>query len=493
MGTKTLDIVLSLLAAAAFLAIAVLAWWRGRTANVKPVAWPFALLCLDLFAYNLLQAISDSTSQPTWRWLNAAMASLATAFFYHLVIAFVGRRGALKVPLLAAYTYFSALAGAGLAPFFIEGNTFPGGNTWALLILAAELPVLGHTTLLLWRNLAGASSAERSRTRLVMAAGLIAGTAASIELLAVAGSTWSPPIAIWGLLLSALVLGAAALRVLEGITFLTRVNAAAIGLTVVLAEVAVFTAFGDRLALVVAGSLLVVLAALASMRFVVADYTSDRERTLAHASLGRLAAQMAHDIKNPLASIRGAAQFLTGERAAGRSVDGQGEFLTLLVEQCDRMAQVIDHYQRIGRAEAVLKPVPLNAAVGEALKFLGPHPKDVHLEDDLPACEADRDLLVIALENVLKNAREAAPDKPVHVQTGRAETSVWVAVRDEGPGMDVRTKERALEGFFTTKAQGSGLGLAYVRRVVESHRGRLTLDTREGAGTTVKIELRAAP
>jgi len=493
-GTKTLDIVLSLAGSAAFLAIAVVAWLRGRNASIKPVAWPFALLCLDLFAYNLLQAISDSTSQPAWRWLNAATASLAAPFFYHLVIAFVGRRRKLKTQLLAVYTYFSAIAAACLAPFFIEGNTFPGGDTWAIVILIGELPVLAHSVALLWRNLAGASSAERSRTRLVMAAGLIAGTSTIVELLAVAADGRSPPIAIWGLLLSALVLGAAALRVLEGITFLTWVNAFAIGLTVVLAEVAVFSAFGHQIALAGAGTLLVALGGIAALRFVIADYASDRERTTAHATLGRLAAQMAHDIKNPLAAIRGAAQFLEGERAAGRSIDGQAEYLELLVKQCDRMAQIVDQYQRIGRAEAVLAPAALNDIVKEAVKFLGSGPLDLQLAEGLPDCEADKDVFVIALENVLKNAQEAAPGKTLHVQTGRADAgdrhAVFVAVRDEGPGMDVRTKERALEGFFTTKSQGSGLGLAYVRRVVESHKGRLRVDTREGAGTTVRIELR---
>jgi signal transduction histidine kinase len=58
--------------------------------------------------------------------------------------------------------------------------------------------------------------------------------------------------------------------------------------------------------------------------------------------------------------------------------------------------------------------------------------------------------------------------------------------------MDPRTRERALEGFFTTKSQGSGLGLAFVRRVVEAHGGKLLIDSHEGEGTVVRIELRAA-
>lgn len=491
---KQLDVILSLAGSAAFLALGVLAVLRGRNAGIKPVAWPFALLCLDLFAYNLTQAISETTAQPSWHWLNAVAASIVTPFYYHLVIAFVGRRRQLGGPLLAVYAAFLAIGVACLAPFFLEGNTFPGGGTWAVVILLGEVPVLVHSTGLLLQNMKGTSIAERARTRLVLAAGLIAGVSATAELVGIAGATWSPHLVAWGLVVSALVLGAAALRLLEGITFLSWVNAAAIALTVVLAEVAVFRAFGHQTALVVVGTVLVSLAAVASLRFVISDYARERERTLAHASLGRMAAQMAHDIKNPLASIRGAAQFLQGEREAGRSIDGQAEYLQLLVEQVDRMSNLVDQYQRIGRAKPQLQKVDLNDAAREALKFAtaAGGTLDVQLADALPQCEADKELLVIALENVLRNALEAAPGKPLHVTTAATSEGPSITVRDEGPGMDPRTKERALEGFFTTKSQGSGLGLAFVRRVVEAHRGKLTLDSREGQGTTVRIELKSS-
>jgi two-component system sensor histidine kinase HydH len=206
---------------------------------------------------------------------------------------------------------------------------------------------------------------------------------------------------------------------------------------------------------------------------------------------------MAHDIKNPLASIRGATQFLAAERAASRSIDHQQEFLELLVEQCDRLARIVDQYHRIGRAEAHLERSDVNDAVREAMKFLSGSPIHARLADSLPECKADRDLIVIALENVLRNAHEAARDRPVHIETGVTEAGadrawVFVAVRDEGPGMDPRTRERALEGFFTTKSQGSGLGLVFVRRVIEAHRGKLLIQSQEGAGTTVRFELRAA-
>lgn len=490
MQLKTVDIVLSVLGSAAFLAVAVLAWLRGRVKGTGPVAWPFALLCVDMFAYNLLQAISDLTLQPAWHWLNAVSASSAAPLFYQLVVAFVGRRYPLRWAIRACDVWFFTLALCCLAPFFGIAETFPGGDTWAVLMLVGEVPLMLHGLSLLARNLVGASAAERSRTRLIGAAVLIAGLSTAIELVGIAGASWTPHIVVWGLLVSALLLGAAALRMLEGITFLTWVNSAAIALVVVLAELAVFRMLEHRSALVVVLTVVVLLSGAMALRFVVGDYAAERERTLAHASLGSLAAQMAHDIKNPLASIRGAAQFLAGERAAGRTIDGQGEFLTLLVDQCDRLARIVDQYQRIGRAQPVFSASSLNAAVTEAIKlFAGAVPLDTKLADGLPEAELDHDLVVIALENLLRNAHEAEPGKMIHVETGAAEGQVWVEVRDEGPGMNPRTRERALAGFFTTKTQGSGLGLAFVRRVTESHRGKLRIASREGHGTTVRIEV----
>src|SRR6185436_15121739 len=122
---KLTDLVMSLLASTVFLAVAVLAWARGKKKGIEPVAWPFALLCTNLFAYNLMQAISDTTSAQLWRWLNAMSAALVTPFFYQLVVAFVGRRHTFSKVVRVATVYFFAIAAACLLPFFVEGNQFP--------------------------------------------------------------------------------------------------------------------------------------------------------------------------------------------------------------------------------------------------------------------------------------------------------------------------------------------------------------------------------
>jgi signal transduction histidine kinase len=493
------DFIVSSIGAAAFLALAVLAASRGRR---DPLAWLLSVLCVDLVAYGLSEAIGALTPQRFWDWINAATGSIAPALYYSLVIAFVGQRTKLFWPNLISFIYFGILALFSLSPIvYIRADAYIDGSAWAIAMLVGLLGVVVHGVSLLVIHNRTASMEEKARTRLVLASALIAAIANTTDLADLAGAIWSPHLGSSGLVISAFALAAAALRIrmFERMGFLTALNAGAIAIAVVLAEIAVFRFVGDRSAMAVVLTVVVVLGALVATRFVVSDYAKARERTLAHASLGRMAAQMAHDIKNPLASIRGAAQFLAAERAAGRSIDEQNEFLSLLVQQCDRLTRIVDQYHRIGRGEPVLGKTDLNEAAREAMKFLTSRVTiDTRFADALPACETDRDLLVIALENVLRNAHEAATERTVHVETGTATIAsdrdrawVFVSVRDEGPGMDPRTRERALEGFFTTKSQGSGLGLAFVRRVVEAHRGKLLIESHEGAGTTVRIELRA--
>ena len=496
--TELTDFVVSLVTTGAFVALTVLAASRGKR---DPLARLLALLCVNLVLYSSSEAIGvlgGHREKPMWEWINDVTASESPPLFYHLVVAFVGQRKALQKAIIACHAYFGVLAILCASPFvFPQMAWFPGGVHWAIAMLVGMGTLIVHGIVLLTRHVRGASMEEKARSRLVLASAMISGIGNMTDLVDITGATWAPRLGASSLVVSAFVLTAAALRVrvFERLSFLTAVNAVTIALCVVLAEIGVFRFVGDRSALAVVLTVFVVLCALISSRFVVGDYAAARERTLAHASLGRMAAQMAHDIKNPLASIRGAAQFLAAERTAGRSIDEQHEFLDLLVKQCDRMTRIVDQYHRIGRGEPVLGKTDINDAAREAMRFLSSAATiDAKLAEPLPECETDRDLLVIALENVLRNAHEAAIDRTVHIETGHNKVggNVFVAVRDEGPGMDPRTRERALEGFFTTKAQGSGLGLAFVRRVVEAHRGKLLIESQEGQGTTVRIELRAA-
>jgi two-component system sensor histidine kinase HydH len=500
-GEQT-DFIASLVVSAAFLALTILTMSRGRR---DPVVWRLVLLCIDLFAYGIFELIGvamhagghDTNRLPDW--FNNAAASMAPALFYHFVMAFVGRRREMRRLIAASYAYFGAQAVLCASPiFFARMDPFSGGTVWACWMLAGLFVAMVHGAVILARHARRASTEERARTRLVMAAMIIGGVANMTDLVDIAGASWSPHLGTAGLVASAAALTVAALRVrtFERLSVLTAALAGAIAIVVVLLEIAILGFAGDRSALAVIFTVLSALGAILAMRFVVADYAAVRERTLAHASLGRMAAQMARDIKHPIAAMRGVVQFLAEERVGGRSVDERHDLLDVVVAQCDRVTRIVSQYQRIGRSEALMATTDLNDAAREAMKFLGSAAiVDVHLTAEMPACDGDHELLVIALENVLRNAHEAAPNRRMHVETGvvarEHERRVFVSVRDEGPGMDSRKRERALEGFFTTKPHGSGLGLAFVRRVVEAHGGWLVIDSHEGEGTTVRIELHA--
>jgi len=105
----------------------------------------------------------------------------------------------------------------------------------------------------------------------------------------------------------------------------------------------------------------------------------------------------------------------------------------------------------------------------------------------------DPDLLIPVLQNIVRNACEAMTEQggDISITTERAGPVVAVIVRDSGPGMDPDTLAQAFDLFFTTKAEGTGLGLAYARQVVEAHRGSLILESVPGEGTQVQLSLPA--
>jgi len=292
-------------------------------------------------------------------------------------------------------------------------------------------------------------------------------------------------------------------RILAGVTALTFVTATLFALFALIAQLFVFTWAEDQTTLLVFGSSVVILLLVAALRPLARTLSAQRVRSEYLATLGRFSAQMAHDIRNPLAAIRGAAQFLQEEQAQGRSMDPHLSFVEMILERTDHLERVIRDYQRMGRVEPAVTPLDVNQLVegvltAHLLSNKAGVTAETELAADLPVCSADRDLLEHALDNLVRNALEAMPQGgKLHGSTklvgDRGGDRVLIGIRDTGTGMDVRTKERALDDFFTTKPQGSGLGLAFIARVVEAHGGRLHLDSREGRGTTVEIELPLQP
>lgn len=478
----TTSLVSAAAACAAFFAIAALAALRGRR---EPLAARLAALCLILFAYTAFDLIGAFVpGQPAWDWLDGASAALAPAAFFHFTIAFLGRRSDLGRWVTLAWVYFGAIAIASLGPVVSPSMAgFPNGPTWAALILAGMAPTVALGVVLLVRHARASRAEERARTALVLGCIVVAVTGTATDLAAVSAGMKSPGIASWALVASAALLAVTAfrMRAFDRVPWLVRVNAAALALVVVLGELALFWGVGSRAALMAVGSAILVLVALLAGRYLLGTVDEGRDRARADALLGRMSRQMAHDLRNPLAAIRAAAQYLQAERAAGRSLDEQLAYVDLVVDQADRMARVIDEYQRIGRVEPTLASISLrDLAKGVANEF-GDAVK-LEAAEGSPLVDADAELVTMALENVIRNAVEAGA-KSIRLSVDERS----IVVDDDGPGMDARTRDRAFEEFYTTKATGSGLGLAFVRRVAEAHGWRARIDSIEGRGTRVTI------
>ncbi|HEU5154763.1 MAG TPA: ATP-binding protein [Gemmatimonadales bacterium] len=215
------------------------------------------------------------------------------------------------------------------------------------------------------------------------------------------------------------------------------------------------------------------------------------------ASLGEMAAAVAHGLRNPLASLRASAQLALRhpESPAAR------EQLSAIIQEVDRLDRRISHLLAFSRP-APFHPMPerfpqlvqdILPAFTERLRA-----QSVTLEQDLPASLPEVRVDPMKLEQVLveivSNALDAMPSGGRLVIAGRMEQSgetpgLAVTVEDTGSGIPEQVLPSIGEPFFTTRPEGTGLGLATARRFVEQHGGRLELASREGKGTTVKIWL----
>ena len=211
------------------------------------------------------------------------------------------------------------------------------------------------------------------------------------------------------------------------------------------------------------------------------------------AAIGRIAAQITHEIRNPLSSISLNAEEL-GERAPAAR-----ELCDAIVREVDRLTAITEEYLRFARLpKPSMQRSDLNDLVRDLLEFVRPElvaagvSVEQRLSPGLPRVLADVAQLRQLLLNLVRNAREAMPGGgSLKVSTRGGEGSVQIEVRDTGPGIDPARLQRIFDPFFTTKERGTGLGLAMAQEIAQEHGGQLTCDSTVGSGTTFVLRLPA--
>jgi PAS domain S-box-containing protein len=212
------------------------------------------------------------------------------------------------------------------------------------------------------------------------------------------------------------------------------------------------------------------------------------------ARLGQMAAVVAHEVKNPIAGIRGALQVISGrmpEESRDRGVMGE------IIARLDALNRIVQDLLVFARPRPLkLEPVVLTSLLTKTVELLRRDPAftgvRVNIAGDGGSVQADVEQLQLVLQNILMNAGKAMGGAgTIDVAVARQDHRWTVEIADTGPGIAPEVREKAFDAFFTTKSRGTGLGLSIARRVVEAHGGRIHLAAGAERGTVVSIELPA--
>lgn len=219
------------------------------------------------------------------------------------------------------------------------------------------------------------------------------------------------------------------------------------------------------------------------------------------AAVGQLAAGIAHEIRNPLASMSGSLQLLDSSFTSDNAEEKK--LMRIALREIDRLNNLITEFLDFVRPEVLKEdPVDINQVLRDVLemaKLNGSLRKDIQQVVDLQAARSipgHRDKLKQALLNIIMNAYQSmneSADPAIEVTSRDRDDAVVVTIKDRGCGIDAVGLRRIFEPFHTTKPKGTGLGLAITHKIIENHQGRIYVESSKGVGTEFTLEFKLNP
>lgn len=225
------------------------------------------------------------------------------------------------------------------------------------------------------------------------------------------------------------------------------------------------------------------------------DSQKELRRSERLAALGRMAAGVAHELRNPLSSIKGLAMLIKSGGKKGRG--SIGENVDLLVGEVDRLNRGIEELLDYAKPEQLkISPVNVNDVIKKTSSLLAVDldsqniQLDLQLDPEIPDIAADEDKLNRLLLNLSLNGIQAMEKDGCLVISTRSEgKTVIISVADNGPGIPADHMKKIFDPYFTTKRVGTGLGLAMCSKIVEEHGGEITISSTVNKGTVVIVKL----
>jgi two-component system sensor histidine kinase HydH len=216
------------------------------------------------------------------------------------------------------------------------------------------------------------------------------------------------------------------------------------------------------------------------------------------ATLGRVAAQVAHEVRNPLAGLLLYSEHLKG-KLDGKLANGDDQLINKIIDTINNLTATTEQILNYARPVTLApREVDLNAVAQDVIQLLSPEISAHNIETNLKLDSSpvigmlDAPSIRAATLNLVLNAVQAmSTGGRLNVATGSSGNKLWLTIEDTGPGMSADQVKHIFEPFNTTKSRGLGLGMPYAQKVINQHGGRILVDSQPGKGTQVTIELPA--